>query len=459
MNQEISAETLLEITAEEELLDIKRCKNLIGQIFAERRYDLLDAALRKVTHAFYLSSVEFRASLVSYLLEQSKGLNEREIKRLLDNSVIGNLTLIRYLQSRHPVVDSNGLNALDILSEAKYIKDATVLTLYPFEEKLKTDIEEEVTGIYDQTTLKKLTEIYEVLFLFNLVQHNRSCVQSLVNLYASIQTPEFRLKNGIVSSILEPKLDIFIAHMSKFIVNIKEETDIIENYDLIFDSLRNIGIPVFFDIMKVRFNDMVFNDNFYFLLFQDLESAKVLIPPYKQAKAEHVQKIYDPIVGKFVTPKGKYGKILIEDIFSFSEYEKVHDITEEELNTVREMRETEIEAKIRNILKDENRTADSPTEKADIITLKLRINNKDDLRNAAFILKGKSYRKVTINSVATNLLKATELLVDVVFLVYTGELLDEPLTYFIKLCNQNKKMYCVIDGRDLTRLLKAYRLL
>jgi len=129
------------------------------------------------------------------------------------------------------------------------------------------------------------------------------------------------------------------------------------------------------------------------------------------------------------------------------------------LNIVRAMRETEIEDKIRNILKDENRTADSPTEKADIITLKLKVNSKNDLRNAAFILKGKSYRKVTMDSISTNLLKATDLQVDLVFLVYTGKLLDEPLTYFIKLCNQNKKMYCIIDSRDLTRLLKAYRLL
>jgi len=79
------------------------------------------------------------------------------------------------------------------------------------------------------------------------------------------------------------------------------------------------------------------------------------------------------------------------------------------------------------------------------------------LRNSAFVIKGKGYPKVNLDSIASNILKDVELPVDIIFLIHTGILLDEAQEKFIRQCNLNKKMYCIIGPRELTKLLIAYK--
>ena len=123
------------------------------------------------------------------------------------------------------------------------------------------------------------------------------------------------------------------------------------------------------------------------------------------------------------------------------------------------MTENDIEKAIRYILRDCNQTSHSPIEIVDIYELKLKVNGDDDIRNAGFIIKGRSYEKVSLNSVATAIIKAINSPIEIIFVIHVGNLQDEVLFHLEKLCNKSQKMYCIIDAYDLARLLKAYSLL
>ena len=178
--------------------------------------------------------------------------------------------------------------------------------------------------------------------------------------------------------------------------------------------------------------------------------------PFDKIDASQIQKVYDLDTENFVTPRGRIGKLLLYDVFSFRRARKVTRVSEEQISFVRKLRESEIERKIREILQDQNITTHSPVEKVDVYTLKLCVNNENDLRDVGMILKGRGYPKVNLDSVASNILKAIDLPIHIVFLIHTGVLDDVAKEKFINQCNRAKKMYCVVDAEDLTRLLMAY---
>ena len=120
------------------------------------------------------------------------------------------------------------------------------------------------------------------------------------------------------------------------------------------------------------------------------------------------------------------------------------------------MSEITIESKIREILKEKNVTPHGPADKVDIFSTKVYVNNVNDVRNSAFILKGRGYPTVNLNSVSTNILKAMDITADIVFLVHVGNILDEAKEWFIRLCNLYKKIYCIVGPYDLARLFRAY---
>jgi hypothetical protein len=178
--------------------------------------------------------------------------------------------------------------------------------------------------------------------------------------------------------------------------------------------------------------------------------------PFDEISYTEVQKVFDLQNGAFVSPTGRIGKITIHDVYSFRKTREISEATEEQLEITKKMSENEIEKTIREILQDQNITSHSPAEKADIYQHKLFVNNEKDLRDVAIIIKGKSYAKITLSDIASNLLKAVDLPVQLIFIVHTGILLDEPREKFINQCDRAKKMHCIIDVVDLTRLLLAY---
>jgi len=459
MASDFSLESLLKSHYEEDFADPKLCEEVILQIFRERSLSFLTNALQKMTYAFYLAEQEYRKNIINLLFANTKTMELESLENLCANTVIGNILLLHHLLERYPVVNND--NAIKILSLAamKYFKDSSVLKLYPFGSRFHLDIDEHIKDLYDNNTLTRILDIIEILYLNGMIYFKRDSIISLLNLYKTSTHALYKLKSEVIDSLLNCKVEIFIAHISKFVKDIKTKLDIQRNYVKIYDEMHRLGIPVYFTIKNIRFNDIVFNDNFYFMLYENKEGLQELICPYEQTEADQVQKIFDIEIEDFVVPKGRYGKLLLEEIHSFAFVKRIKKASDEELKLVRSLRESEIEQKLRSILKDLNITADSPAEEADILTLKLFVNNENDLRNAAFILKGRGYPKVSLNDVSTNLLKATDLPVDITFFVYTGDIQDEPLKYLIKLCDLNRKMYCVMDRMDLARLLIAYDVL
>lgn len=150
-----------------------------------------------------------------------------------------------------------------------------------------------------------------------------------------------------------------------------------------------------------------------------------LLMPFEEIAPNHVQKVYDLETADFVTPKKRIGKILLHDVFSFRRGQQVVDVTGEQVDLAKSLYEIEIEKKIREILQDQNITSHSPAEKMDVYTMKLHINNEKDLRDVGMILKGRGYPTINLDSIASNILKAVDLPVHIVFLVHTGILLDE----------------------------------
>lgn len=102
--------------------------------------------------------------------------------------------------------------------------------------------------------------------------------------------------------------------------------------------------------------------------------------------------------------------IKIHEIDEFSEIKAIPDasISEEILTNIRNLDEKgEIEHFIREILYDPNETPHGPTEIADILTSHVHV--RGDKKLAAFILKGKSFKRVSSRGVTHQFAKVRKI--------------------------------------------------
>jgi len=105
------------------------------------------------------------------------------------------------------------------------------------------------------------------------------------------------------------------------------------------------------------------------------------------------------------------GRIIkIHEIDEFSEIRTIPDaaINDTILSNIRELDEkSEIERFIREILYDPNETPHGPTEIADILTSHVHI--RGNKRLAAFILKGKSFQRVSSRDITHQFAKLRQI--------------------------------------------------
>jgi hypothetical protein len=102
--------------------------------------------------------------------------------------------------------------------------------------------------------------------------------------------------------------------------------------------------------------------------------------------------------------------IKIQDIDKLSEVKAIPDaaISAAILSNIRNLDEkTELERFLREILYDPNETPHGPTEIADILTS--HVNVRGDKRLAAFVLKGKSFQKVSSRHVTHQFAKLRQI--------------------------------------------------
>jgi len=150
--------------------------------------------------------------------------------------------------------------------------------------------------------------------------------------------------------------------------------------------------------------------------------------------------------------------IKIYEIDEFSEVKTIPDTTinKDILYNIRNLDEKkEIERFVREILYDPNETPHGPTEIADILTSHLHI--RGDKRLVAFVLKGKSFQKISSKAVAHQFVKLRQVPgLGLMVFGAVGDIQDDAQRDFIQTAIDAECDYLIIDAQDLARLLIAY---
>lgn len=149
--------------------------------------------------------------------------------------------------------------------------------------------------------------------------------------------------------------------------------------------------------------------------------------------------------------------IKIHEIDEFYEVIKIPDgsINDEIMGNVAKLNEeAELEQFTRDILHDPNNTPHGPVEIADILTT---LSVRGAKKNAAFVLKGKSYKKVTSRDVSHQFLKLRQL-PDIGLIVFgaVGNIYDDAQRDFITTAMDIGCDYLIVDVNDWARLFIAY---
>ena len=148
----------------------------------------------------------------------------------------------------------------------------------------------------------------------------------------------------------------------------------------------------------------------------------------------------------------------ISEIHEFAEVGRIPDaaVTDEILSNVAVLDErSQLEPWIQDIVRSHDQTPHGPTEIADIISTRVTFGGRPTF--TAFILKGKSYKKVRVKDVAHQItrLRRLEGLKLAVF-VAVGDIQDDVYDEFIHQALELGCDYLVVTKFDLARLLVAY---
>lgn len=151
-------------------------------------------------------------------------------------------------------------------------------------------------------------------------------------------------------------------------------------------------------------------------------------------------------------------QIQIHEIEQFGLITRVPNsaISSEVLDGVRNLNEKDsLEPAVREILYDPNETPHGPSEIADIYTSRVKIRGQP--RVAAFVLKGRSFRRVSAREVThqvTRLRRVPDL--GLMVLMAVGDIQDDARNDFLQIAQDAGCDYLIVDAGDIARLLIAY---
>lgn len=131
-------------------------------------------------------------------------------------------------------------------------------------------------------------------------------------------------------------------------------------------------------------------------------------------------------------------------------------VTDAVIAGVRQLDEvTELEIALREILGAPDVTPHGPTELEDIFQVGVTVNGKP--RVAAFIIKGKSFEKVTSKQIGNQILRLQDVPdLGMAVLCAVGHIHDDAKKHFIQTANSRNADYFVLDAMSTARLLIAY---
>ena len=148
----------------------------------------------------------------------------------------------------------------------------------------------------------------------------------------------------------------------------------------------------------------------------------------------------------------------ISEIHEFAEVGRIPDaaVTDEILSNVAVLNErSQLEPWIQDIVRSHDQTPHGPTEIADIISTRVTVGGRPTF--TAFILKGKSYKKVRVKDVAHQITRLRRLEgLELAVFVAVGDIQDDVYDEFIHQARELDCDYLVVPKLDLARLLIAY---
>lgn len=454
----IDDETLIELINEEDFHNISLFDRAAKRVFSLRDSEIIRMFLRKLRFSFLANDESYRTRVLERLVSLSADFSLKEIFSMCFDTLVGNYLIILVLLKQNPVVNIESVKNIAEIVPCLGCFEDLYLFGFPYQGEVLLKIDERVRNL-KQEEIKKLEVSCNILFGIDFFHKSRETVESFQNIYGAMKKPEYYLRAQLISSLLQRNFNQFSLIMQKFGYKIASEEQIISEYFELWKYLEKLSLPIFFDIRNLRFNRVLFNGNFYFLKYKNFEGREQIIFPFSQIELSDVNKVYDPQADIFYTPRERYGRLLLSDVFSFREVLKVNVPNHESVTAITSMSEDEIESRIRKILKDANLTSHSPVELADVLTLNLFVNNPEDLRLSGFIIKGQSFGVIHLNTIAGQLLQVSHSPIAIVFLVLISSIDDRALRYFIQECESRQKNYCVVDRNDLTRLFIAYKML
>lgn len=150
--------------------------------------------------------------------------------------------------------------------------------------------------------------------------------------------------------------------------------------------------------------------------------------------------------------------IRLHDVDQFSEVVRIPEasVTDEVLQGVRNLHETrELEPALLEILFDPIETPHGPTEIADIVTSRVIVRGARRL--ACFVLKGRSFPRVTSRHVAHQFIRLRTI-PDLGLMVFmaVGDIHDDAQRDFVQTAIDADTDYLIVDAVDIARLLIAY---
>jgi len=455
---DIEDESLLELISEEDFYDVSLVERVAKRIFSQRDPEIVRTFLKKLHFAFLANDEGYRTQILERLANLSTNFSLDELFSMCFDTLVGNYLILLIVLKQNPILNTESIKGITELVPRLECMEDLYLFGFPYQGEVILEIDERI-GRLKLDEIKKTEITCNLLFGLGFFRKSREAVESFLRIYSAMNEPDFNLRSQLISALFQRDFNQFSFIMQKFGYKLESEEQIISEYFELMKSLERLSIPVFFEINNLRFNRVLFNGNFYFLKYKNFEGKDRIVFPFSQVELSDVSKIYDPRANMFYTPRERYGRLVLGDVYSLREAVKVDKPSYESITNVTSMSEDYIEKRLREILKDANLTAHSPVELADVLTLHLFVNNPDDLRLSGFIIKGQSFGSIHLNTIAGQLLQVSHSPVEIVFLIHVPSIDDRALQYFIQECESKQKNYCIIDRNDLARIFMAYKMI
>ena len=189
-----------------------------------------------------------------------------------------------------------------------------------------------------------------------------------------------------------------------------------------------------------------------------LDSINTYLEIYSRNKVHHEKKFFNNLEKRVKGFEIEMNNLIeLSDIDEFSAIKNVPNsgINKEVIETITNIYEHDLERFIREILFDPVETSHDPMEIADILTDHVHI--KGEKRLTAFILKGKSMKKITSKGITHQFAKLQTISgIRLIVLAFVGTIQDDARRDFIRTADNIGCDYLIINAQDLSRLLIAY---